>query len=63
MADHVVHGCTDRLGETPVSERGRVGIVLDRLLVDDEVYFIRSHANLEVTGQNCYVVFDEHPFG
>lgn len=52
MADHVVHRCTHRLWETPVSERGWVGVVLDCLLVNDEVYFICCHTNLEVTGQN-----------
>lgn len=49
MTDHVVHRCADRLGETAVSEGGRVGVVLDRLLVHNEVYFIRCHANLEAT--------------
>lgn len=57
MTDHVVHRCTDRLGETPVSERRWVGVVLDCLLVRDEVYFIRCHTNLEATGHNCHVVF------
>ncbi len=57
MTDHVVHRRTDWLGETPVSERGWVGVVLDCLLVHDEVYFICCHSNLEATGHNCYVVF------
>lgn len=52
MTDHVVHRCADRFGETAVSKRGGVGIVLDRLLVHDEVYFICCHTNLEATGHD-----------
>lgn len=59
MTDHVVHRCTDWLGESSVSERGWVGVVLDCLLVHDEVYFICCHTNLEETEviDNCYIVF------
>lgn len=57
MTDHVVHRCTDRLGETTISERGWVGVMFDCLLVHNEVYFICCHANLKATGHNYCVVF------
>lgn len=55
VTDHVVHRCTHRLGETPVSERGWVRTVLDCLLMYNEIYFICCHANLERTVRNSLV--------
>lgn len=60
MTDHIVHRCTDRLGETSVSERGWVGVVFDCLLVHNEVYFICCHPNLEAQGHNCCIIVVVH---
>mmetsp|Transcript_1609 Transcript_1609/g.4066 ORF Transcript_1609/g.4066 Transcript_1609/m.4066 type:complete len:300 (+) Transcript_1609:226-1125(+) len=49
MANHLIHRGAARLGEAVVVERTRVRSALDRLLVHQSVYVVRSHAG----GDGC----------
>lgn len=58
MTHHIIHRCTDWLGEAPVSERGGVGIVFDYLLMHNEIDFICCYTDLKDRGDGC-VGFDD----
>ena len=52
MADHLVHGGADRPRELVVTERGRVRIALDALVVHDLVNLDRGDAWPDVRSRN-----------